>query len=190
MKRSIVAAALFAAASASPVQAQSASPVHFGLAAGGTVPTGDLADIEKFGYHVTGIGEISPIASPIGVRLDLMYNALTGKDVDIFGKAPDLGLVTANLNGVFNLGAGSMSGVRPYVIGGVGLYNYKVTDFVDDGDIVTTNTSRETKFGLNGGIGFRFDLSGFSTFVEARFHNVFVDEANIQFIPISFGIMF
>ena len=34
------------------------------------------------------------------------------------------------------------------------------------------------------------NLSGFETFVEARFHSVFTDESNTNFIPISFGFKF
>ena len=194
MKRSSTLAAAIAlalvAAGASTARAQVARPVSFGVSAGAVIPTGDLGDLQRSGYIVSGIAEMRPAVTPIGARFDLSYVGLTGRDIDLFGRTPDLGLVSANLNAVVNLGAGAMTSVRPYLLGGAGLYNYKVTEFVDGGDLVTTNTSRETKFGLNGGAGLRFDLSGFSTFVEARFHNVFVADQNLQFVPISFGVMF
>ena len=47
----------------------------------------------------------------------------------------------------------------------------------------------QTKFGINFGGGFTFNLSGFETFVEARFHSVFAED-NANFIPISFGFKF
>ena len=48
----------------------------------------------------------------------------------------------------------------------------------------------QTKFGINVGGGFTFNLSGFETFVEARFHSVFTEESNTNFIPLSFGFKF
>ena len=35
----------------------------------------------------------------------------------------------------------------------------------------------DTKFGLNVGAGLSFNLSGFETFVETRFHSVFTEAA-------------
>jgi hypothetical protein len=35
-----------------------------------------------------------------------------------------------------------------------------------------------------------FHLSGFDTFIEARFHSAFTDESNTNFIPLSFGFKF
>ncbi|HEU4586637.1 MAG TPA: hypothetical protein VFR95_12865, partial [Gemmatimonadaceae bacterium] len=48
----------------------------------------------------------------------------------------------------------------------------------------------QTKFGLNAGAGLRFQLTGFSTFVEARWHTIFTEGKNTQVIPISVGISF
>ena len=51
-------------------------------------------------------------------------------------------------------------------------------------------TNGRIAFGINVGGGFEFALSGFDTFVEARFHSVFTDNSSTKFIPISFGIKF
>ncbi|MDZ7631797.1 MAG: hypothetical protein U5K74_10735 [Gemmatimonadaceae bacterium] len=64
----------------------------------------------------------------------------------------------------------------PYVIGGVGVYNG--TEGIG------------TKFGINGGGGVTFKLSGFDAFAEARFHNIFTDGFSSRIIPVSFGINF
>ena len=57
-----------------------------------------------------------------------------------------------------------------------------------------------TKFGLNAGVGFKFQLTGFATFIEARYHNVIhgsdvgdtgsSNARSLQFIPITVGITF
>jgi hypothetical protein len=56
------------------------------------------------------------------------------------------------------------------------------------GDVDISNS--ENKFGINLGGGFTFNLSGFETFVEARYHTIFTDENNTSFIPLSFGFKF
>jgi opacity protein-like surface antigen len=58
------------------------------------------------------------------------------------------------------------------------------------GGVTESGSDSETKFGLNGGAGIEFGLSGLATFVEARFHSVFTEDSKTNFVPISFGIKF
>ncbi|HEX6433621.1 MAG TPA: hypothetical protein VFZ87_05250, partial [Gemmatimonadales bacterium] len=74
---------------------------------------------------------------------------------------------------------------RPYLIGGGGVYNSKVTGSDDPGDVLPGG---ETKFGINAGAGFDFKAGAAGLFVEGRFHNVFTEGSNTQFIPITLGI--
>lgn len=168
------------AAVAMPAQAQRRTA--FGFAAGATVPVGDLGKSVSTGFHALGTLAISGTAStPLGFRIDGMYNNLSGKN-----SGPDRTMWTVNGNLVFAFPGASMA--TPYLIGGAGWYNTKA----DDDDAEASNN-----FGLNGGIGARFALSGFSTFAEVRFHNVFGDKNEItderpslRMIPLTFGIMF
>ena len=88
-------------------------------------------------------------------------------------------------NGVIPFGDPA-STARPYAIGGVGVYRLKFSGEFGSIDISDT----QTKFGINIGGGFQFNLSGFDTFVEARFHSVFTEVDNTNFIPLSFGFKF
>ena len=182
MKRIFTAAAaltLALAATTRPATAQSmdaARTIHFGIAGGATVPLGDLGDGYDTGYHLMGTLGLQPQALPVGVRFDIAYNNLGGASNSFVGN-PDLKILSGTANLV--LTTSNMSGIRPYVIGGLGVYN------VDFGA-----ADRENKFGLNGGAGLQFALSGFNTFVEARYHSIFTDNQNANMIPISFGIMF
>jgi hypothetical protein len=156
----------------SPANAQRRTSL--GIAAGATIPTGVLGDATSVGYHVLGTLAISGTASsPLGFRVDGMYNGLSGK-----ANGPDYKLWTINGNLVYAVPGGTT--VTPYIIGGAGWYNAKVED-ADESD---------GNFGINGGVGLRFALSGFSTFAEARFHNVFSDPEATRIIPLTFGIMF
>jgi hypothetical protein len=73
-------------------------------------------------------------------------------------------------------------GVKPYLSGGLGMYNTKVEAFGEE--------DSATDVGLNGGVGLEFTLTGMSTFVEARYVHIFTEGEATQIIPITFGIMF
>ncbi len=170
----LAAVAAFAAA-ASTSSAQSTKPVSLGISAGAAIPVSDLGDSFKTGWNGTVSLGFNSYGSPVGFRVDGMYNSMSAKDgVNL----PDIKISSANANLVYALPG---TGMRPYLIGGAGIYGLKVD---------TPNSSTTTKLGLNGGIGAAFPLSGFNTFVEARFHHVFTDVSATQFIPVTFGISF
>ncbi|MGH9422739.1 MAG: hypothetical protein ACRD3J_22390, partial [Thermoanaerobaculia bacterium] len=45
-------------------------------------------------------------------------------------------------------------------------------------------------FGWNLGGGISMPLSGFDTFIEARYNQVQGDGGSLKYIPITFGVMF
>ena len=96
-----------------------------------------------------------------------------------FGTLDAIAISSANANLVYNLPG---TGITPYLIGGAGVYNLK-SDVSDADDPDSIN-----KFGVNGGIGASFPLSGFTTFIEARYHHVFSENVATKFIPVTFGI--
>ena len=152
-----------------------------GVAAGATVPTGDFADAYGTGFNITGMVGFQPAALPVGVRFDLMYHSLPGDEIAGV-ELDDLNIIAGTANAVLTVS--NAGGVRPYLIGGIGLYR------ADGGGDETS-----TDFGLNGGAGIEFGLAGFSTFLEARFHSVFIDDegtdvGNLNLIPITFGLRF
>jgi hypothetical protein len=188
MKRTILGALALIALTSGAAAAQ-VRPVTLGIAAGASVPMGDANDISETGFHVLGSLSAKPPLFPLGLRADIMYNQLGVKDDlgDPFIEDGDnLRLFSVNLNVLLSGSSPTpLVGFAPYVIGGVGYYNSKLGDF-----------DAENDFGLNGGAGIRFNLGGFSTFGEIRYHYIFVgeDEAgedfNLSFLPITFGIMF
>lgn len=176
MKRRLVGCAAVIAAFmtvAEPTYAQRRTTL--GFAAGATVPVGDLGDATSTGFHVLGTLAISGTAtSPIGFRVDGMYNSLSGKS-----SGPDVNVWTVNGNLVYAFPGGLAA--TPYLIGGAGWYNTKADQ---------SGAESSNDLGINGGIGARFALSGFSTFAEVRFHNVFSDPNSLRVVPLTFGILF
>jgi opacity protein-like surface antigen len=191
MKRiSLAVATLTALALSAPASsAQSAKAISLGISGGAAIPAGDFGEDYTTGYNGTVSLMFKSIGSPIGLRVDGMYNKMSVKDDRVIG-VPGFGVVDAavitgaNANLVYSLPG---TGITPYLIGGAGIYGLKLD--VDDGD----DPDSDSKFGLNGGIGASFPLSGFNTFIEARFHHIFTENAlgnsaPTQFIPVTFGI--
>lgn len=176
MSRRVIALAAIATALVSaPVALEAQSPVRFGLAAGATLPQGDVGDAFGTGYHVSGLIGFKPATSPVGFRGEVMFHSFGGKE--------EVGLDGENLNmlaGLVNaeLGFGGTT-ARPYLIGGLGMYRSTLADF-----------DAETDFGFNIGGGVDFALAGFSTFAEVRFHSIQTEGDATNVIPISFGIRF
>jgi len=189
----IGAGALMIAATA---QAQGTSPsgrpFKLGGQLGASVPMGDFGDGADLGFHVGGLIEYKPASLPVSLRGELTYHRNGLKDDFFASEDPDFSGIEGNFSQIDFVGnallplGDAASTARPYLIGGLGLYRLKASAEFQDVDISDT----QTKFGLNFGAGLTFNLSGFETFVETRFHSVFADESNMNFIPLSFGFKF
>jgi hypothetical protein len=183
MKKLLVGAAVFAAiaATAPAVQAQQASAVTFGFSGGLTMPVGDLGDTQGAGFNLQAHAGLKPSSIPFGLRGDLGLWTTPGKTVSPIGGGagvsyPGITWFTVNGNAVYNFEGAKDATFVPYIIGGAGIYN--------------GSEGIGTKFGINGGGGVTFKLSGFDAFTEARFTNVFTDGSSARMIPIMFGVNF
>ena len=178
MKHSILAAALAGIALVSlPFEAHAqvstvVKPVQFGVAAGAAIPVSDLSDIANTGFNGTVTVGFNPAMIPLGIRVDGAYNQFALK---IGGANVHFTSVTGN----FVYKVPSMS-VTPYLIGGAGWYNSGGSG----------GGGTENDFGWNAGGGLSMPLSGFDTFIEARYNRVSSSGTASSFVPITFGIMF
>jgi opacity protein-like surface antigen len=168
--------------SASTANAQFASPIRFNVNAGVALPVGDLSDegFAELGFHLGAGLEFRGPLMPIGLRFDGAYDRMGIEDADA---AYTIWNLTANA--VVSPMASPL-----YFIGGIGFYSTDVS-----GDDVIGDPDAQTDFGFNLGAGLSLPLTGFSAFVEARYHRVSTDEdefglSSISFIPIVFGLRF
>jgi opacity protein-like surface antigen len=205
MKRTAINAAvwgLILTAAAAPLSAQAivSSPVRFGIMGGATIPLSDLKNEAKTGWNAGALVSIGVPLVPVSFRIDGQWHQMSGKAFptgESFGAVgssqfPDFRIIDGTANVVYTFGAALPT--KFYLIGGVGAYNERVRDPDTDA------TASSTKFGLNAGVGFKFQLTGFATFIEARYHNVIHGTAigdvnsdnakSLQFLPISVGITF
>ncbi len=177
-----VAASLAASVALAGIAQAQANPIAFGITAGATKAVGDGSDGINLGYHAGALVQWNGPSLPVGIRGDVVYHRFSIKDVDATSS-----ITAGTVNLVYSFPMGEGSQITPYVIGGVGYYHASFScSSCGTGD----TSSSDNKFGVNGGAGVTIPLSGFSTFIEARYHNVFTDGGSTKFIPISVGIMF
>ena len=154
------------------VPAALSAQVSLGVAGGMSMPTGDASDAVKSGYNLTVALGIKPPVAPIGLRIDGMWNSFESKVATDVSNRILAGTANVTLSGpMLPMG---------YLIGGGGMYNFSASG----------SSTSTTKFGFNVGAGLNLPLTGFSTFLEARYHHVNADNGSFQFVPITFGIRF
>jgi hypothetical protein len=159
--------ALAGAMDAAPLAAQG---VRFGAGGG---PTFILEEGGGTDFHVMGTAAFGGSAErPLSFRVDGMYQ---------LGDAANI--LSGTGNAVYSFQVSDETSFRPYLIGGVGVYNVN-----PDSDLVDSST----EFGINAGAGFIVPIGQGTTrlFGEARFHNVFTEGESTNLLPITIGIMF
>ncbi len=163
-----------------------AQGAEFSLGGGIGIPLDTFDEEAKLGWH--GLAGISfvPEGWPVGIQIDGSYQQFNLDDAAFPGfSGLKNRLIMGTGNIVFKFKTSEESTFRPYLIGGGGVYNSKVTGSDDPGDVLPGG---ETKFGINAGAGFDFKAGGAGLFIEGRFHNVFTEGANLKFIPVTVGI--
>ena len=165
---------------------------YVGLGGGPNIPTGTVEDVYKTGFNVTVPIGWQPQESAFGVRFDLSYGRLNGRD-DLGGTQPDdpsiwSGTANATLD-LFRFGESRRGAL--YLIGGGGVYRFTDfynTDRSDNDPESAFEGNPVTKAGLTGGAGLAFPIGGASLFVESRYTNVFTDGENTRWVPVVIGL--
>jgi hypothetical protein len=161
-----------------------AQGVTVSVGGGAALPLGTLNTVTDAGAHGLAAVSIAPANLPVSIRIDGMYNH--------FGLSSSVGIdghfrvFHGTANAVYRFPAGETSTIRPYLIGGLGVYNYKfiadVPEHLQDED--------HTDLGLNGGAGADFVVGALGVFAETRYHGVFSKGNNVELLPITVGIRF
>jgi opacity protein-like surface antigen len=206
---SLVSLALAAIVIAPTARAQNVSQAQttdVGLAIGAALPRGDRMGALDMGggpntaFTIVGSIGLRPLDSPWSYRLEAQYTSF-GLDeerrIEIGGDAPVIADGHVNvLNGTANvvLAVSAARHVRPYLIGGLGVYRLSsdIGYTTPEGrfSVNSAPSPSETKLGLNGGVGIELVVASLRTFVEARFHSVYAEGDKANLVPITFGMKF
>ena len=184
---------------AAPLMAQKAG-LGFGASIGANVPNGDYSNGTKTGLVANGF--IGLGTGRFGLRGELFWsrsdldNAIIRKVGDAVLPSEGVGNVTGNVNligGTANIVLPlTQSVVKPYLIGGVGVYNRRVSQNVAGtvDEFQSLKDSQSRKVGYNGGIGLSIGGVGPSFFIEARYHSVATEPDKTRFVPVVLGFSF
>ncbi len=170
-------------------------PISIGVSGGVSVPTGDLANGDgrltgvNTGYNITGsLGVALPVV-PFSLRADVAYNGFGTKNLTFAQGSPVTGPYNADVrilgftaNVIFPIHI-PVPVVRPYLIGGGGVYNVRTSP-------TTGSSTSQSNFGFNIGAGVSVPFILFDGFIEARYHDVSQNHADLSFVPITVGVMF
>lgn len=184
--RVIARLALLATLIGAPLAAQGAkAPWSVGASGGVSIPTGDLKDGTDVGFTVGGHVFFRPSTfESLSFRGDLTYDRwrvpATGSGVAANSSA--LGYL---VNAVYEFSMTDGRMARPYLLGGFGGFTQRFTARAGS----TTQTVDQSNPGVQIGGGFTFELSGFTTFAEVKYVNVFSTDT-WNWIPITFGVRF
>ena len=194
-----VGAAIAAAASPAPLAAQLPG-IGFGVALGTNLPAakydegvkpgvvGNLFAELRFGAPVSLRGSLlwsrSDIDNPL-IRPVNSDNLPPVRSGDVTG---DVNLLGASADLTFELGR---SVLRPYVVGGVGVYARRVAqDIAGAADEFRNLRRTDTDVGYNGGAGFKLVLGPAALFVEGRYYSVRTKPDKTNFVPVTVGLSF
>lgn len=160
---------------------QNTRSIQIGASGGLSLPIGSLGDGVKSGYVIAGHVYYQPSGfKSLGYRADVSLDKWSAKVSGLDLRS--LGLVA---NAIFHLPSSTASMVHPYALGGVGIFNNKTSG----NSLGITYSATSSDVGVQVGGGIDFALSGFSTFAEAKFVNVF-SKGGTRWIPVSFGVRF
>ena len=186
MRRYALGFAVLALVWASPADAQLRS-YSLGVSGGLSMPLSDMGKAANPGFNVAGHFKLRPGSfTNLSFRGDLSYDRWGVKDEALLAGASSATarVIGISVSAVYELPSAGMT--NPYILGGVGNFGRKFSYQFPNG----ASNRDDSAIGIQGGFGLGFSLSGFSTFLEARFVNLMTDPTSTQYLPVVFGIEF
>jgi hypothetical protein len=153
--------------------------IRVGVGGGLLMPLGDYKTADKMGWMVGADGTYWMTGTPIGIRIEGDYSQtshkstfITSGNSKIFGGLAEI---------VYAFGTKAAQ-VRPYVMGGIGYFNFKES----------ASGFSQSKVGFGGGAGIALKVGSGSTraFLEGRFTSVSTTGGSTTFLPIRAGLRF
>lgn len=157
------------AVTAQGTAAQTVPVPIIGIGGGISIPAGGIAKNRQPGFNLDAMAEFRTPSEPLGLRGEVLYQYFGASKNST---ASDANAVAFLVNVVYHA---PQSQVRPYLIGGMGLYH------------VTDNGNAA---GFNVGTGLTIPLTSMGAYAEARVHFALSQGPSFVTIPITFGITF
>lgn len=180
MRRStLVATSIGALVAVSPIAAQ--RPVSIGIAGGASIPSGNLRDGADVGWHGLAAIVVSTLMQPLGLRIDVAYNRFAFSEGTPALADEYQAIGSATLNFTYRLPM-TNSPMSPYLISGLGAYRTDCS--------LAVGCEATTRYGWNVGLGTKLYVLGFRSFLEARYHRTERGDTDVNYFPVTFGLLF
>ena len=157
----------------------SAQGVRFGIGGGVLMPLGDYKTDDKLGWVVGADATYWLMGAPVGLRVEGDYSQTSHKST--FATSGNSKIIGGLAELVYAFGP-KASPVRPYLLGGVGFFNFK--------ESVSGASTSKVGFGAGGGVAMKLGAGSTRLFVEARFSSVSANGGTTTFVPIRAGLRF
>ena len=162
----------------------SAQGVRFGVGAGVLLPVGDYHSLDNAGWIAGADVTYWFAAGSIAIRAEGSYSR-TGQRQGACCLADHAIVMAGGMVDVVYAFGKTADQIRPYLVTGVGLYNWRLS-------APGFTTSSVTKAGFGGGAGVAYRVGRGSTrlFLEGKVTNVTVNGVHYVAIPIRVGLRF
>jgi opacity protein-like surface antigen len=177
MRKLAVASLLFGIAAVARASAQGSSAITYNpsVYAGLAFPIGNISTGVNAGYTVGAAVDVG-MRMPVSLRAEASYTKFDAVEPDVSGR----------INAVLGVPM-AVTGLLPYVIGGIGIY--RATGNFLDADVGDRITA--TRFGWNIGAGIDMPMGRVAGQWDVRYHHVSLDNGiSYTYVPITFGIRF
>jgi hypothetical protein len=174
---------------------------YFGVQGGANFPQNNLRNAYDTGFNGGIQLGYDPETSPIGLRVNALYNrfrggAVTGRP----NRNVDAETYSAFADAVLRLPFGKFLGATSgfYLVGGPGVTLFRnYQDFQRQTGVVvgqSTNqnvgSNNSTRFSVNGGAGLEYGIGKVSLFTEGRYVRTFTQGRDTDYLPVTFGLRF
>jgi hypothetical protein len=201
--RGLIAATLVAvctAARSTAAQENDRPELSWGLAGGASFPVGGVRKALKSSAHAAATLEVRTPYPGVALRLEGTYNYFrdrlpamvvadsVGQSIGTITGGMRLLGVTANV--VFR-GPYREDPVRPYLVGGVGVFRVqRHSDFVAEHGRLRYTERARIRTGANAGLGLEVPRERVTAFAELRYHFVrgVFDRSALRIVPLSLGL--
>jgi Outer membrane protein beta-barrel domain len=160
--------------------------IRVGIGGGLVLPTGDYKTADKMGWLVGADATYWLMGAPVGIRVEGSYSQTSHKDQGGVAVDGNTKIIGGMGEVVYAFGT-SKEQIRPYILGGIGIFNVKITSPSFGIDTSVTKVG----FGGGAGIAFKLGTGGTRFFVEGKFVSVSTGGgSNTTFLPVRAGFRF
>jgi opacity protein-like surface antigen len=178
-------ATAFALAAVVGISRSAAQNVRLGVGGGLTAPQSDYKSVDKTGWHALVRADVAIPLSPVAVRVDGLYSQTSHQDINGSPVDGNTKIIGGLASLVWKIPTAAPM-VKPYVLAGGGMSNFKQTFPSSPG----TSQVSETKFTWAAGLGLSVGVGPVHGFVEGRYMSVQTSGTPSRFVPVTVGLTF